>query len=101
MLANFLAKKFQVLQTLPEGSYFCTMTEHLSHSEAWEDFWGWIRSPQQADRWASLSRKERQYLAKADIHNRSGKLGYERTKNLLTKHAPGRYEFLCVVIFKG
>jgi len=70
---------------------FAVMERHLTAGEAWQDFWRWIREPEQADRWRDISREEKNYLGKADIHHRQGKLGDTRIKNALEKYAPDRY----------
>lgn len=67
------------------------MEKHLTAYEAWDDFWKWLREPEQSGLWESLSRERKQYLYKADINRRNGALGYTRIKNILSEHAPDRY----------
>lgn len=73
---------------------FVRMERHLTAGEAWADFWQWIREPQQAERWKRISREEKNYLGKIDIHHREGKLGEKRIKNALAKYAPDRYQYV-------
>lgn len=74
------------------------MIIELTPIEAWADFWKWMRQPEQAAEWAGLTRAEKQYLYKAEIHAKAGRLGFERIHALLTKYAPARYEFRTAVI---
>lgn len=74
------------------------MTKELTRVEAWDDFWAWIRQPEQAALWSGISRPEKNYLFKADWHARAGKLGWERTHTILSSYAPERYEFRAVVV---
>ena len=77
---------------------FARMIIELTPIEAWADFWKWIRLPEQAAEWAGLTRAEKQYLYKANIHAGVGVLGERRIRALLTKYAPARYEFRTAVI---
>lgn len=69
------------------------MEKTLSAPEAWADFWAWIRQDEQQPIWSAISRRRKQYLHKAEIDHRAGRLGYERIKNILLEHAPERYTF--------
>ena len=69
------------------------MEKVLTPEQAWINFWEWIRQPEQAKTWQTVSRKRKQYLYKAEIDRKVGKLGYVRIKNILKENAPGRYEF--------
>lgn len=66
------------------------MEKHLTALEAWNDFWAWIRHQ---EKWRDISRREKQYLYKAQKAARDGVLGYDRVKRLLTTYAHGRYQF--------
>lgn len=67
----------------------------MTHIDAWKDFFAWIKT--QAE-WREISRRDKQYIYKAKKAAKDGVLGNEWIENLLTKHAPGRYEFRSVVI---
>lgn len=71
------------------------MERQISVDQAWPDFWAWVKTQ---PTWNTLERKEKQYLGKADIDHRAGRLGPQRTKNLLQRYAPDRYEFAEIVI---
>ncbi len=71
------------------------MDKTLTPSEAWTDFFNWIKT---SEKWSDISRQDRQYMYVADSHFKHGKLGAKRIQTILTKHAPERYEFRSVVI---
>lgn len=71
------------------------MDRQIENAQAWPDFWNWIRRP---ENWQPLTRPQKHYLYKAQYAHAAGKLGIERTKSILEKHAPDRYEFRGVVI---
>lgn len=66
------------------------MTRQLTHTEAWEDFWKWIRAQ---ERWKDIPRLQKQYMYKAAEAYRKSSLGPERIRKILTAHAPDRYTF--------
>lgn len=74
------------------------MEKHLSHTDAFLDFLAWFKG---SEGWKKLTRKEQRYIYTTYYALRDGRLGYVRVKNLLTKHAPERYEFRTVVIIKA
>ena len=76
---------------------FVAMKE-LTTIEAWEHFWGEIKT---SPEWPEIPREEKQYLYKAAKAAREGRLGERRIISLLNRYAPGRYEFRQVVVLKG
>jgi hypothetical protein len=74
------------------------MIREITPLEAWADFWKWIRLPDNSAVWAGLSRAQKQYLYKANIHAGGGVLGEKRIRALLERYAPERYEFRTSVI---
>lgn len=78
----------------------CGMEKQLSVLDAWQDFFAWIRLPEQKPLWAAIPRKKKQYIYKAEIARKEGKLGYERVKSILLEYAPKRYLFNVVVTLR-
>lgn len=75
------------------------MEKTLSPSEAWADFYAWIKAP---ERWQALSDSERNRLITADRDSKGERkrtsgsaygLGIERLESILGQFAPGRYTF--------
>ena len=74
----------------------------ITHDDAWRDFWAWLRSPAQENRWREISRSAKNYLYQADYAAKEGRLGYERTRSILERYAPERYRFeQWVVVISG
>lgn len=66
----------------------------MTYLEAYDDFRKWI--PTQPA-WQTLTKGEKQYIAKADQARRLKRLGVDRIKSMLTKYAPDRYDFMVTV----
>lgn len=66
------------------------MERQLTHAEAWEDFWKWVRTQ---ERWKDIPRPQKQYMYKAAEAYRKKSLGPDRIQKILTAHAPDRYTF--------
>lgn len=77
------------------------MDKTVSHLEAWEHFYKWVRLP---ENWKDVDRKGQDRILKAQrryLHKTPSGLGYEGVKTILTKYAPGRYDFLERVVIRG
>lgn len=74
---------------------FAGMETLITATEAWADFWAWIRLQES---WSNIPRRNKQYLYKAEKAHREDRLGSRRIERILTQYAPGRYEFREVVI---
>lgn len=94
-----MAKLF--LQVNTKWFYICGMEKQITIREAWADFYEWgKRQPF----WKDLTKQElrRMYDAQADYKGSRGQgLGHDRIKSILTKYAPGRYEFRETVILRS
>ena len=64
------------------------MERIVSASAAWADFWERLKS---SPEWHAISRKEKQYLHKTDLHVREGVAGANRLLKTFERYAPGRY----------
>ena len=64
--------------------------------EAWKDFYNWMESRRDAGEINAIP-KDVQEAKYANEGLRKHGLGEKRIKNLLTKHAPGRYTFSEIV----
>jgi hypothetical protein len=67
------------------------MQRTLPPLEAWIDFWEYVQQP---DRWAVISRPERDKLFKANrsaMERKPEPLGIRRMTRLFNLYAPGRY----------
>ena len=82
------------LVAYPTNTYLCGMSKKMTYLEAYDDFRKWI--PTQPA-WKTLTKRDKQYIAKADQARRLNKLGIDRVKSLLGKHAPQRYDFSLTV----
>lgn len=69
----------------------------MSPLEAWADFYGWMKSRQQAGDIGHIP-KDVQEAHYANMGRRKHPLGERRIRALLTKYAPERYEFRTAVI---
>lgn len=71
----------------------------MTHMEAWNDFYKWMESRRDSGEISAIPKdvQEAKYAANG---TRRHPLGEKRIKNLLTKYAPGRYEFREAVILK-
>lgn len=80
--------------------HICAMERTLTHLEAWQDFYAWMRAKKQSGEIRAIPKdiQEAQYAKEG---KRRHGLGEKRIKNLLTKYAPERYEFREAVILKG
>ena len=76
------------------------MNKEVTPLAAFGDFLEWIKQPAQAGRWSDITREQKQYIGKAVIDARAGRLGTARIKTILTRHAPERYEILTSIIIK-
>lgn len=77
------------------------MNKEVTPLAAFGDFLEWIKQPVQAGRWSEITREQKQYIGKAVIDARAGRLGTARIKTILTRHAPERYEFQITVKIKN
>lgn len=76
------------------------MDQVLTALEGWIHFWERIKdSPEWKD--GTISRREKQYLYKAEIARQNNRLGSRRIMHLLDKYAPGKYELNEFFIFRG
>jgi len=73
------------------------MQRHLTHREAWKDFWA---RKKELPNWINKSRQERAaaYVANQAFNNDA--LGPVRVQRLLEKYAPERYGFELFFIIK-
>ncbi len=74
---------------------FAAMELQMSHIEAWNNFFEWIKDQ---PTWSKMGRREKQYLYKTKKAAADGSLGPERIERILKQYAPDRYEFRSVVI---
>lgn len=75
------------------------MEKIVTHMEAWNDFYKWMESRRDAGEIKAIP-KDVQEAKYANEGLRKHGLGEKRIKNILTKYAPGRYEFRESVILK-
>lgn len=94
-LISYTAQKLLVCLKLLHT--FAGMEIQMTHSEAWQDFFAWIKT--QAE-WKDIPRTEKQYFYKTEKSFREGSLGNSRIEAVLGKYAPDRYEFRSVVILR-
>lgn len=72
--------------------HICGMEKALTLSEAWQDFYAWMKSRRDAGEFTRIPAdvQEAKYAAAGE---RRYLLGEKRIKNLLSKYAPERYRF--------
>jgi len=64
------------------------MIRHLTQGEALEDFLSWIK---QQPMWATMERREKQYIYKTRQAQFLGTLGVMRLQRMFQKYCPDRY----------
>ena len=77
------------------------MKQRMTHTEAWKDFFKWVKKqPIWKDK-QEMPRNVKQYIDRANRDNTRGHLGRDRAKGIIEKFAPGRYSFLDIVELNG
>jgi len=69
----------------------------LTHLEAWDDFWKWIRKQ---PKWKDIPRTGKygkQYMYKTQKAWKEGGLGIDRVSAILSLHAKDRYDFVVMI----
>lgn len=71
----------------------------MTHVEAWDDFWTWVRKQ---PHWKDIPRTGKygkQYMYKTDKSRHEEGVGIDRVSAILSLHAKGRYNL--VIILNG
>lgn len=72
---------------------FDPMDTQMTHEEAWNDFFDWIKTQQ---KWSEIPRKRKQYFYVVRSALKAGKNPNHWIESILNEYAPGRYIFVVI-----